>query len=79
MSTVEVYDPIINKWKMAEAMSMLRSRVGVAVMMNKLFAVGGYNGSERLATAEVFNPVKRIWTKVAEMHYNRSIDRGHIN
>ena len=71
MSTVEVYDPMLDKWQIAEAMSMLRSRVGVAVMTNKLFAVGGYNGSERLATAEVFNPIERVWTKVAEMHYNR--------
>lgn len=56
---------------MAEAMSMLRSRVGVAVMMNKLFAVGGYNGSERLSTAEVFDPVKRVWNRVSPMHFNR--------
>ena len=28
LSTVEVYDPITGHWKDAEAMSMLRSRVG---------------------------------------------------
>ena len=43
-----MYDPITGRWKDAEAMSMLRSRVGVAVMKNKLFAIGGYNGSDRL-------------------------------
>ena len=32
LSTVEVFDPVICRWKDAEAMSMLRSRVGVAVM-----------------------------------------------
>lgn len=72
LSTVETYDPICGNWKMAEAMSMLRSRVGVAVMNNKLFAVGGYNGSERLSTAEVFNPIERVWSRVSPMHYNRS-------
>jgi hypothetical protein len=36
-------------------MSMLRSRVGVAVMQNRLFAIGGYNGQERLNTVEVNN------------------------
>lgn len=70
-STVEVYDPLENKWSGAEAMSMLRSRVGVAVMNNKLYAVGGYNGSERLSTAEVFNPVEKVWSRVSSMHYNR--------
>jgi kelch-like protein 18 len=43
LSTVEVYDPQTGRWKMAEAMTMLRSRVGVAVMSNKLYAIGGYN------------------------------------
>lgn len=41
LSTVEVYDPIQGRWKDAEAMSMLRSRVGVAVMQNRLYATGG--------------------------------------
>jgi kelch-like protein 18 len=43
------------RWRDAEAMSMLRSRVGVAVMQNRLFAIGGYNGQERLNTVEVNN------------------------
>lgn len=70
-STVEVFDPVTGKWSKAEAMSMLRSRVGVAVMNNKLYAVGGYNGSERLSTAEVFNPTERVWSRVSSMHFNR--------
>ncbi|MDD9322355.1 kelch repeat-containing protein, partial [Acinetobacter lactucae] len=35
LSTVEVYDPLVERWQMAEAMTMLRSRVGVAVMRNR--------------------------------------------
>ncbi len=53
LSTVEVYNPTSGRWRDAEAMSMLRSRVGVAVMQNRLFAIGGYNGQERLNTVEV--------------------------
>lgn len=56
---------------MAEAMSMLRSRVGVAVMRNKLYAIGGYNGSERLSTVEVFDPENKSWNKVAPMNCKR--------
>ncbi|CAG2183903.1 unnamed protein product, partial [Oppiella nova] len=59
LSTVEVYNPQTSHWKMAEAMTMLRSRVGVAVMASKLYAIGGYNGSERLSTVEVFDPKNR--------------------
>lgn len=72
LSTVEVYDPIVARWQMAEAMSMLRSRVGVAVMRNKLYAIGGYNGQERLSTVEVFNPETKIWSKVTSMNCKRS-------
>jgi kelch-like protein 18 len=36
VSTVEIYDPIRNEWRMGPAMSMLRSRVGVAVLNNKV-------------------------------------------
>lgn len=72
LSTVETYDPLTGKWTMAEAMSMLRSRVGVAVMGSKLYAIGGYNGSERLSTVEVFDPETKKWAKVAPMNCKRS-------
>ncbi|PNF20208.1 Kelch-like protein 18 [Cryptotermes secundus] len=72
LSTVEVYDPIVGRWQLAEAMSMLRSRVGVAVMRNRLYAFGGYNGCERLSTVEVFDPQKRAWSRVSPMHCKRS-------
>ena len=42
---MEVYDTIMGGWRDAEVMSMLRSRVGMAVMQ-----LGGYNGQERLNT-----------------------------
>lgn len=71
LSTVEVYDPKIGRWQMAEAMTMLRSRVGVAVMHNKLYAIGGYNGSERLSTVEVYDPEARAWSTAASMNCKR--------
>lgn len=54
VSTVEIYDPLTQVWKMGEAMSMLRSRVGVAVSNGKLYAFGGFNGTERLSTVGQF-------------------------
>ena len=72
---MEVYDPILGRWRDAEAMSMLRSRVGVAVMQNRLYAIGGYNGQERLNTVEVFDAVTKRWSKVAAMNCKRSAVR----
>lgn len=54
VSTVEIYDPLTKEWKMGEAMSMLRSRVGVAVSNRKLYAFGGFNGTDRLSTVRNF-------------------------
>lgn len=72
LSTVEVYDPTFERWQMSNEMTMLRSRVGVTVMNNKLYAIGGYNGSERLSTVEAFDPVTNSWSKVAPMNCKRS-------
>lgn len=72
LSTVEVFDPIVGRWQIAEAMTMLRSRVGVVVMKNKMYALGGYNGQERLNTVEVFDPASKTWSKVASMNCKRS-------
>ncbi|XP_029844054.2 kelch-like protein 18 isoform X1 [Ixodes scapularis] len=71
-STVEVYDPKLGHWQVAEAMSMTRSRVGVAVVAGKLYAIGGYNGVERLRTVEVFSPDTRLWSRVCSMNCKRS-------
>ena len=50
------FDPEISAWESAKAMSILRSRVGVAVVDRKLFAFGGYDGSSRLYTVECYDP-----------------------
>ncbi|XP_018016317.1 kelch-like protein 18 [Hyalella azteca] len=72
LSTVEVFDPVLRRWEMAESMSMLRSRVGVVVMDKKLYAIGGYDGHDRLATVEVFDVRQKSWSKVAPMNCKRS-------
>jgi kelch-like protein 18 len=61
----------LGRWRDAEAMSMLRSRVGVAVMRNRLYAIGGYNGTDRLNTVEVLDAETRQWSRVASMNCKR--------
>lgn len=60
-----------DKWKNSEAMMMLRSRVGVAVHDGNLYAFGGYNGSQRLSTVEVYCPKIKMWKIIAPMHCKR--------
>lgn len=52
-------------------MTMLRSRLGVAVLKSRLYAFGGYNGKDRLSSVEMFDAVKKEWSLVAPMQCKR--------
>lgn len=67
-STVEIFDPQIGKWTSVT----LRSRVGVSVLQSQLYAIGGFNGHERLKTVEVFNTDTKKWTEIAPLNNKRS-------
>lgn len=41
--SAEVYNPKTGSWSMIESMSSRRSSVGVGVVSNELYAVGGNN------------------------------------
>ncbi|KAF7278760.1 hypothetical protein GWI33_007993 [Rhynchophorus ferrugineus] len=72
LSTVEYYDPKLEMWKLAPPMSMMRSRLGVAVIKRKLYAFGGYNGRDRLSSVEVYDDIQKKWNMVTPMLCKRS-------
>ncbi|KAK3752242.1 hypothetical protein RRG08_047098 [Elysia crispata] len=72
LSTVERFDPLTGAWVTGEPMSTMRSRVGVTVLKGYLYAIGGYNGMERLDTVELHDPVAKTWSRVAAMNCKRS-------
>ncbi|XP_010003558.1 PREDICTED: kelch-like protein 17 [Chaetura pelagica] len=47
-------------------------RVGVAAIGNKLYAVGGYDGTSDLATVESYDPVTNSWQPEVSMGTRRS-------
>ena len=55
-SECEVYNPLSDRWTGIASMSTRRSRAGVAGVGNMLYVVGGYDGSNDLATGECYNP-----------------------
>lgn len=67
VSTVEIFNPLNNKWTKSTPMRTLRSRVGVSVLDGQLYAIGGYNGTERLDTVEVYDPRDKKWKVVAPL------------
>lgn len=52
---------------MAPPMSMMRSRLGVAVLKSKLYAFGGYNGKDRLSSVEVYDAIRKEWSMITPM------------
>ena len=64
LSTVEMYDPVTRKWRPSAGMTTQRSRVGVGVVDDVLYAIGGYDGRQRLDTVEAYHAEKKSWETV---------------
>ena len=56
IESVEVFDPQSGVWKMVENMSKRRCGVGVAVLNDLLYAVGGHDGTSYLNSIERSGP-----------------------
>lgn len=56
---------------MIATMSTRRSSVGVGVVNNLLYAVGGYDGVSRqcLSTVERYNSVTNTWSQIGNCFY----------
>ncbi|XP_037950454.1 kelch-like ECH-associated protein 1B isoform X2 [Teleopsis dalmanni] len=68
---VDRYNAITEQWRPCAPMSVPRHRVGVAVMDELMYAVGGSAGSEYHNTVEYYDPEQDRWTSVQPMHARR--------
>lgn len=50
----------------------VNSALGSAVLNNKLYVCGGYNGVQSSDTVEMYNPANDQWTMVSSMKKHRS-------
>eukprot|EP00102_Acyrthosiphon_pisum_P025127 XP_016662337.1 PREDICTED: ring canal kelch homolog isoform X4 [Acyrthosiphon pisum] len=67
LSSVEVFDVSIQKWRLVASMSTKRCDVGVGVLNNLLYSVGGSGNGKTLKSVEYYDPTLDSWTPVAEM------------
>lgn len=51
-------------WTAVASMSISRDAVGVCLLGDKLYAVGGYDGQTYLNTVEAYDPQTNEWTQV---------------
>ncbi len=63
ISTVEMFDPLSsnNEWKIVASMSKRRCGVGVGVLNQQVYAVGGHDGISYLNSVERFCPISNKW------------------
>lgn len=64
VSCVYRYDPQTDVWTAVAPMSISRDAVGVCLLGDRLYAVGGYDGQVYLNTVEAYDPQTNEWTQV---------------
>uniref|UniRef100_A0A3Q3WKW8 BTB domain-containing protein n=1 Tax=Mola mola TaxID=94237 RepID=A0A3Q3WKW8_MOLML len=69
---VERYDPQTDVWTAVAPMSISRDAVGVCLLGDRLYAVGGYDGQVYLTTVEAYDPQTNEWTQVAPLCVGRA-------
>ncbi|XP_014251067.1 kelch-like protein 5 isoform X2 [Cimex lectularius] len=68
---VERYDPKTDSWTTVAPMSVGRDAIGVGILGDKIFAVGGYDGQSYHKLVEVYDPHLNTWDQVAPLDTGR--------
>jgi len=71
LATCERYNPMSNQWDACKSMSVPRNRVGVGVIDNEMYAVGGSKGTDHQNTVEKYSPTEDAWQTCASMKTSR--------
>lgn len=66
------YDPEEDRWTLIQPMHSKRLGVGVAVVNRLLYAIGGFDGDDRLPSMECYHPENNAWTILPSMQTGRS-------
>lgn len=71
-AVVEQYDLAIGKWEVLPPMSVPRVAAAVAALLGQLFVCGGFDGMQRLNSAERFDVFTQCWVPLPSMAARRS-------
>ncbi|GCB75510.1 hypothetical protein scyTo_0020922, partial [Scyliorhinus torazame] len=69
---VERYDPKTDTWTSVAPMSVSKDAVGVCLLGDRLYAVGGYDGQSYLNSVEAYDPQTNEWMQVAPLCLGRA-------
>ena len=62
LCSVEIYDPVENRWSFGKPLTIARANVSVAIVGKRLYAVGGFSGKTFLNTIEYFDFETEEWS-----------------
>ncbi|KAM9317076.1 kelch-like protein 6 [Gastrophryne carolinensis] len=61
------YNSSINKWIQIEYLLVGRWRHKMAALCGKVYAIGGFDGNQRIYSVEAYDPFHNCWTEVAPL------------
>ncbi|XP_073777559.1 kelch-like protein 4 isoform X1 [Danio rerio] len=69
---VERYDPKTDTWTTVSSLSVPRDAVGVCLLGDRLYAVGGYDGQSYLNSVESYDAQNNEWTEEVLLNIGRA-------
>ncbi|XP_060742028.1 kelch-like protein 4 isoform X1 [Tachysurus vachellii] len=69
---VERYDQKTDTWTVVSSLSVPRDAVGVCLLGDKLYAVGGYDGQSYLNSVESYDAQNNEWTEEVPLNIGRA-------
>lgn len=79
LNTVEAYDPVTDSWTSKAPLPTARFSLAAGVIGDRVYAVGGDNGSGSLNAVEAYDPATNSWTTKAPMPTARErLDAGVV-
>ncbi|KAI7801435.1 kelch-like protein 4 isoform X1 [Triplophysa rosa] len=69
---VERYDPKTDTWTTVSSLSVPRDAVGVCLLGDRLYAVGGYDGQTYLNSVESYDAQNSEWTEEVPLNIGRA-------
>ncbi|XP_063297028.1 kelch-like protein 6 [Pelobates fuscus] len=66
------YNSSINKWIQIEYLNIGRWRHKMAALCGKVYAIGGFDGSQRIYSVEAYDPFHNCWAEVAPLLFSVS-------
>jgi Zn-dependent metalloprotease len=66
-SSVEEYNPALNSWMSKAPKTTAVSNTSAAVLYNKIYVPGGWNGTVAQSVVEVYDPALNSWSSVAPL------------